>query len=235
VQKYPFLLPVVYVLFVKTKHMMQIIYLEEKELTRTSFVLAIEKQADCKVVYHSGVLSDFHAHIQTTKAIPDLCIIADSYPYIELVKIIQALKYKSKHSFILLKSDTKFMKGICFLLKNGLHGLFFTDEPLIDLKQCVYKRTRFKLSADKLKLFTSNRVGEIDMQALQYNTTPLTKNEIVFIQACTKDLNYEEIAQLLQKSVSTIYGYRDRVFKKLQVKQRTAMVMTALKRNYIDL
>ena len=50
-----------------------------------------------------------------------------------------------------------------------------------------------------------------------------------------KDLSYEEIAATLQKSVNTIYGYRDRVFKKLQVKQRTAMVMTALKRNYIDL
>jgi len=35
--------------------------------------------------------------------------------------------------------------------------------------------------------------------------------------------------------VNTIYGYRDRVFRKLEVKQRTAMVMTALKRNYIDL
>jgi DNA-binding NarL/FixJ family response regulator len=55
------------------------------------------------------------------------------------------------------------------------------------------------------------------------------------VQECTKDLSYEEIAATLQKSVNTIYGYRDRVFKKLQVKQRTAMVMTALKRNYIDL
>jgi len=68
-----------------------------------------------------------------------------------------------------------------------------------------------------------------------YNTSPLTRNEIDFIQACAKDLTYEAIATELQKSVRTIYGYRDRIFKKLQVKQRTAMVMTALKRNYIDL
>jgi DNA-binding NarL/FixJ family response regulator len=70
---------------------------------------------------------------------------------------------------------------------------------------------------------------------LHYNKSPLTQNEITFIQACAKDNTYEEIALELKKSLATIYGYRDRIFKKLQVKQRTAMVMTALKRNYIDL
>jgi DNA-binding NarL/FixJ family response regulator len=122
-----------------------------------------------------------------------------------------------------------------YLLKNGLDGVFFTDEPIIDLKKCVLNKTRFKMSADKLKLITTNKMSEFEIKALQYNQTPLTHNEIKFIQACAKDQSYEEVAKELQKSVSTIYGYRDRIFKKLQVKQRTAMVMTALKRNYIDL
>jgi DNA-binding NarL/FixJ family response regulator len=136
---------------------------------------------------------------------------------------------------MLLKSDAKFMKAICYLMRNGLNGMFFTDEPMIDLKQMVRTRTKFHLSADKTKLITNNITREIQVKELHYNNKPLTHNEIRFVQECTKDLSYEEIAATLQKSVNTIYGYRDRVFKKLQVKQRTAMVMTALKRNYIDL
>jgi DNA-binding NarL/FixJ family response regulator len=120
-------------------------------------------------------------------------------------------------------------------MRNGLNGIFFTDEPMIDLKQMVRSRTKFHLSADKTKLITNNIAREIQVKELHYNNRPLTPNEIQFVQECTKDLSYEEIAATLQKSVNTIYGYRDRVFKKLQVKQRTAMVMTALKRNYIDL
>ena len=115
------------------------------------------------------------------------------------------------------------------------NGIFFTDEPMIDLKQCVQRKTKFNLSADKCKLITKNVLQGIDIKALNYNKNPLTENEVKFIQACTKDYSYEEIAAHLQKSVYTIYGYRDRIFKKLAVKQRTAMVMTALKRNYIDL
>ena len=215
--------------------MFSITYLEEKLLTRAAFKLAIEQQEECKVIYSSGDIQDFLKFLQQDTRLPDLCILSDCYHYIDLVKIIKAIKAKSNHPYILLKSDAKFMKGICFLMKNGLNGIFFTDEAMIDLKQCVRNRTRFNLSSDKSKLITSNLLGNIQIKELNYNTSPLTQNEINFIQACAKDQSYEEIANELQKSINTIYGYRDRVFKKLQVKQRTAMVMTALKRNYIDL
>jgi DNA-binding NarL/FixJ family response regulator len=215
--------------------MFSIHYLEEKILTRTAFQLAIEKQDECKVIYSASSINEYAIYLQQLQQPPDLCILSDCYHYIELMKLMKLIKCNSNHTYILLKSDAKYMKGICFLLKNGLDGIFFTDEPLIDLKLCVWSRTKFKLSASKLKLITSNMKSDIIIKELHYNASPLTKNEINFIQACAKDLTYEAIAAELQKSVSTIYGYRDRVFKKLQVKQRTAMVMTALKRNYIDL
>ena len=215
--------------------MFTITYIEEKLLTRESFQLAIEQQESCKVIYSSALVADYCVFYQENKQPPDLCIIADSYNYLQILKVIKAVKANNSHTYILLKSDVKFMKAMCYLMKHGLNGIFFTDEPLIDLKKCVRTRTRFNLSADKAKLITSNILGEINIRELNYNSSPLTQNEINFIQQCSRDLSYEEIAIALNKSVFTIYGYRDRVFKKLQVKQRAAMVMTALRRNYIDL
>lgn len=215
--------------------MISIVYLEKKIVTRTAYLLAFEKQEDCKVIYAEQCVETFIMHLQNQKLPPDLCILSDAYCYKQLARIIKVIKSKSNHCYILLKSEEKFMKGICFLLRNGLNGFFFTDEPLIDLKQCVYQRTKFKITTDKLKLIVQNKKTGIQIQELQYNTQPLTEKEIEFIQACVRDESYEQIALRLQKSVKTIYGYRDRIFKKLQVKQRTAMVMTALKRNYIDL
>ena len=162
--------------------MFNIIYLEEKIVTRNAFQLAIEKQVDCKVSYSSGSVQDFCHYIKTGSLIPDLCILSDSYNYRELQTVIKIIKSKSAHPFILLKSDSKFMKSICYLMKNGLHGIFFTDEPLIDLKYTVRNRTRFNLSADKSKLITSNVLGEINIKEFNYNRKPLTQNEIIFIQ-----------------------------------------------------
>ncbi|MFY8165008.1 MAG: helix-turn-helix transcriptional regulator [Sediminibacterium sp.] len=215
--------------------MFTITYLEEKILTRESFKLSIETQESCKVIYSSSQIEDYCNYYEAIKQPPDLCIIADSYNYLQILKVIKAVKARNNHTYILLKSDAKFMKAICYLMKNGLNGIFFTDEPLIDLKKCARTRTRFNLSADKAKLITSNLLSEINIRELNYNDSPLTQNEVNFIQQCSKDLNYDEIATALNKSVNTIYGYRDRVFKKLHVKQRAAMVMTALRRNYIDL
>jgi DNA-binding NarL/FixJ family response regulator len=215
--------------------MFSIIYLEEKILIRNAMVAYIEKQEDCKVIFQAGCIKAMETYINNTKERISLCILSDDYGHQSLLKLIQVIRASNLHTYILLKSNEKQINSICYLMKHGLNGLFFTDEPMIDLKQCVQRKTKFNLSADKCKLITKNVLQGIDIKALNYNKNPLTENEVKFIQACTKDHSYEEIAEQLQKSVYTIYGYRDRIFKKLAVKQRTAMVMTALKRNYIDL
>ena len=198
-------------------------------------VAYIEQQEDCKVIYETGSIQAMQTYLENTKERIALCILADDYGHQSLLKLIQVIRANNSYTYILLKSNEKHINSICYLMKHGLNGIFFTDEPMIDLKQCVQRKTKFNLSADKCKLITKNVLQGIDIRALNYNKNPLTENEVNFIQACTKDYSYEEIAEHLQKSVYTIYGYRDRIFKKLAVKQRTAMVMTALKRNYIDL
>ncbi|MCX6331382.1 MAG: hypothetical protein NTZ82_01945 [Bacteroidetes bacterium] len=45
--------------------MFSIIYLEQKLVTRDSFQLIIEKQAECKVVYNTGVIEEFCDFIKT--------------------------------------------------------------------------------------------------------------------------------------------------------------------------
>ncbi len=195
----------------------------------------IEQQEDCKVIFQTGSIEVMEAFIKNTKEKIALCILSDDYGHQSLLKLIQVIRASSSYTYVLLKSNEKQINSICYLMKHGLNGIFFTDEPMIDLKQCVQRKTKFNLSADKCKLITKNVLQGIDIKALNYNKNPLTENEVKFIQACTKDHSYEEIAEQLHKSVYTIYGYRDRIFKKLGVKQRTAMVMAALKRNYIDL
>ncbi len=215
--------------------MFPIIYLEEKSMIRNAMVHYFEKQEGCKVIYQTGLIDELETYLEKSKDTISLCILSDDYGHQALLKIIQVIRTRNTYTYILLKSNDKKINSICYLMKHGLNGIFFTDEPLIDLKQCVFRKTKFNLSADKCKLITKNVLQGIDIKALNYNKNPLTANEVQFIQACTKDYSYEEIATYLQKSVYTVYGYRDRIFKKLAVKQRTAMVMTALKRNYIDL
>jgi len=92
--------------------MFSIIYLEQKLVTRDSLKLIIEKQDECKVIFSSGSIDEFCDFIKNEKQVPDLCIIADSYNYFEIVEVIKCIKMRRNHPFILLKSDSKFMRTI---------------------------------------------------------------------------------------------------------------------------
>ena len=52
--------------------------------------------------------------------------------------------------------------------------------------------------------------------------------------ACT-DLTYDQIAQQMHLSPKTIDGYRDNLFRKLEVKTRVTLVVQALKRGFVQL
>ena len=185
-------------------------------------VAYIEQQEDCKVIYETGSIQAMQTYLENTKERIALCILSDDYGHQSLLKLIQVIRALNSYTYILLKSNEKHINSICYLMKHGLNGIFFTDEPMIDLKQCVQRKTKFNLSADKCKLITKNVLQGIDIRALNYNKNPLTANEVQFIQACTKDYSYEEIAAHLQKSVYTIYGYRDRIFKKFPISKKKA-------------
>ena len=117
--------------------MFHIIYLEEKLLDRQSFQMVIEKQNDCKVLFSSGSIDQFCLLLKSHPVIADACIISDDYNYYQIASVIKAIKNKSQHTYILVKSNHKYMKALCYLMRHGLNGFFFTDEPMIDIKQVV--------------------------------------------------------------------------------------------------
>lgn len=105
--------------------MIHISYLEEKILTRTAFQLVMEKQQDCKVIYSGADIKDFCQQLNENKCKTDLCIIADCYPYLEVLKLIKYIKLVSSPTYILLKSDAKHIKEICFFIKAWTEWYFF--------------------------------------------------------------------------------------------------------------
>lgn len=58
-------------------------------------------------------------------------------------------------------------------------------------------------------------------------------NELVFLKHTASDLSYGEIASLMNKSPKTIDNYRNDLFQKLHVKNRTGLVLKAIEYNLI--
>ena len=74
-------------------------------------------------------------------------------------------------------------------------------------------------------------------QLLKYEeaTANLTEKELLFIQLSCSDLTYKQIAGKMNLSARTIDGYRDSVFKKMNVESRVGMVLEAIKRKLVTI
>ena len=57
----------------------------------------------------------------------------------------------------------------------------------------------------------------------------LTDKEILFMQMACTEMTYKEIATAMQISPRTVDGYRDELFKKLNVESRVGLVLFAVK------
>lgn len=63
----------------------------------------------------------------------------------------------------------------------------------------------------------------------------ITPKEKLFLQFASSDLTYKQIAVEMSLAERTIDGYRETLFKKLNVQSRVGLVLEALRRNIIQL
>ncbi len=63
----------------------------------------------------------------------------------------------------------------------------------------------------------------------------LTELEIAFLKLVCTEMTYKEITDKMNKSPRTIDGYRDDLFRKLNVKTRVGLVMYAIKHGIVNL
>lgn len=63
----------------------------------------------------------------------------------------------------------------------------------------------------------------------------ITTQENQFLQLACTELTYREIADVMDRSYKTVDGYREILFRKLNVKSRIGLVMYAIKHNMVNL
>ncbi|WP_092725898.1 response regulator transcription factor [Hydrobacter penzbergensis] len=63
----------------------------------------------------------------------------------------------------------------------------------------------------------------------------LTDKEIVFLRHCATDLGYREISVIMNVSLKTVENYRDSLYNKLNVHNRSALVLFAITSGIVNI
>lgn len=164
--------------------------------------------------------------LEKPKNIPDIILMDVNMPVlngIETTKII-AEKYPQIHVLALSVEEDE--NTILQMLRAGAKGYLVKDTKKNILEQALQE------TMDK-GFYHTNTVTNILMDSLSTKQSStnwdLKEKELEFIKYACTELTYKEIAELMCMSAKTVDNYRERVFTKLNVKNRIGLVLFAIK------
>lgn len=82
--------------------------------------------------------------------------------------------------------------------------------------------------------YHSELVTEALLHKIQEDKVVLKESEQTFLEYACSDLTYKEIAGEMFLSPKTIDKYREKLFKKFNVKSRVALALFAIKKGYVE-
>ncbi|WP_378182797.1 response regulator [Aquimarina sp. SS2-1] len=179
----------------------------------------------CKVLYTCRNGEELITRFKNKKNIPEIVLLDINLPRMNGIETTSMLNKEFPKVKVLALSTERNTKTILRVLKAGAKGYLpkDTEKSILEKALIEVQETGFYHTKDVTSLLLQSLYAEKE------NNRVLKEREIEFVkQACTEK-TYKEIASDMCLSPKTIEGYRDAVFEKLNLKNRTAMVLYAIR------
>jgi two-component system, NarL family, invasion response regulator UvrY len=151
---------------------------------------------------------------------PDLVILDFKLPDISGLEVTQRLlKIDPRLKILILTAETHELAP-SWVFSAGAHGFLAKTATPVELQQTL------------ATIFNSSSLGEINEAPPATKTSifqNLTTREVEIMRMLVRGDSTSTIAQQLRLEIQTIYTYRSNIFKKLNVKNRVALTLLALR------
>ncbi|WP_411274300.1 response regulator [Daejeonella sp.] len=125
-------------------------------------------------------------------------------------------------------------KSIINMLRAGACGYLLKESNASDLLEAI------KITKEKGLFINENVSGRMLMSLRNESKgniadAKLSDREMEFLQHCSTEFTYKEIADKMNVSPRTVDNYRESLFSKLNIKSRTGLVVYGIKNSLIDI
>lgn len=120
-------------------------------------------------------------------------------------------------------------KAIIAMLKAGAGGYMLKESTPLELLNAI------KVVVEKGFFVNEVVSGRLLVALKEVDKTTFTPRELTFLQYCSTELTYKEIADLMNVSPRTVDNYRESLFAKLNIKSRTGLVVYGIKHQIISI
>ncbi|MEZ4778415.1 MAG: response regulator transcription factor [Flavobacteriaceae bacterium] len=157
--------------------------------------------------------------------IPNIVLMDVNMPILNGIETAQHLYNEFPDVKVLALSIEEDEKTILKMLRAGAKGYLMKDVKKAELEKAL-------MEVMEKGFYHTNTVTKVLVDSLSHKedkSIALKEREIEFIKLACTEMTYREIAEEMFLSPKTVEGYRDNIFEKLNLRNRTGLVIYAIK------
>ena len=209
--------------------MIKIALVDDHVILRKSLAVLIEMFKDFEIILQADNGRDFINQLPL-KQMPEIVLLDITMPIMDGVETAKWLKQNHPKVKVLALSMIKNDLIIIRMLNNGARGYI--------LKDCEPGELRAALHNVYEKGYYYNDLvtpGMRTKEELDFPKMMLTEQELIFLRWACTEKSHKQIADEMKLSPRTVDGYRDSLFKKLNVTSRVGIAMYAIRTGFVQL
>lgn len=202
-----------------------VVIVEDHILLSQALAGLVEGFSKFEILYICKNGRELLTRFKDPKNIPDIVLMDINMPIMNGIETTQALKEEYPDVNVLALSVEEDEATILKMLRAGAKGYLLkdTEKSILENALIEVQETGFYHTKDVTNLLIGSLMPKKD------NQIKLKDRELEFIKHACTEKTYKEIASDMCLSPKTIEGYRDSIFEKLNLKNRTGLVIYAIK------
>ncbi|HEX7691843.1 MAG TPA: response regulator transcription factor [Sediminibacterium sp.] len=204
--------------------------IDDHTLFAKSLGLMLRSFRNYEVVIEAANGRDLQAKISSGKPLPDIMLIDVNMPVMNGLETAKWLSVTHPGIRLVALSMNDEDNIIINMLKSGCCAYLLKETHPDELEKALDEITAkgyYNADAGNIRF----RREETEKEALPQ----INDREKLFLQHACSDLTYKEVATLMNLSERTIDGYREALFRKLNVQSRVGLAMEAIRRGLVAL
>lgn len=211
--------------------MIKIALADDHAILRKGVAEILSKFENMSVIIEAGHGVELLSKMEAAPELPDVCILDINMP--EMNGYDTAIEIKKRWPAIRMLAlsmyDTEL--NVIKMLRNGANGYVLKDSDPEELRFAISEVHRHGFYHSEL---VTGRMLHILHDSENRMNAEMNDREKQFLEYCCTEFTYKEIADKMFLSPRTIDGYREALFKKLNVTTRTGLAVYAIKAGIVS-
>jgi len=199
---------------------------DDHTLFRSGLASLIEEFDEINLVFEAKNGIEFQEKLKKTPTL-QVVLMDINMPIMDGYSTTKWIKANYPTINVLALSMFEDEKAIIGMLKAGAGGYLLKESKPSELLQAIH-------TINEKGVYINELVSGRLLNALKQEQQPIfSDRELAFLQYCSTELTYKEIAAEMNVSPRTVDNYRESLFTKLNIKSRTGLVVYGIRNNLI--